>query len=87
MDRSELTQLRILAAKSRLGAVIGTYHAKSGHPGGSLSAADLYTYLYFKEMKVDPAHPDWEDRDRFVLSKGAWTNGTELPEILERWWP
>ena len=70
MDRSELTQLRILAAKSRLGAVIGTYHAKSGHPGGSLSAADLYTYLYFKEMKVDPAHPDWEDRDRFVLSKG-----------------
>ena len=70
MDSSELRQLRILAAKSRLGAILGTYHAKSGHPGGSLSAADIFTYLYFKEMNVDPANPDWADRDRFVLSKG-----------------
>ena len=53
-----------------MGAILGTYHAKSGHPGGSLSAADIFTYLYFKEMHVDPKNPAWEDRDRFVLSKG-----------------
>jgi len=47
-----------------------TYAAKSGHPGGSLSATDVLTYLYFKEMKIDPKNPGWEDRDRFVLSKG-----------------
>lgn len=63
-------QLRVNAAKARLGAIIGTYHAKSGHPGGSLSAADIYTYLYFNEMNVKPDEPDWADRDRFVLSKG-----------------
>ena len=44
--------------------------AKSGHPGGSLSAAEIVTYLYFEEMKIDPANPKWEERDRFVLSKG-----------------
>lgn len=44
--------------------------AKSGHPGGSLSAAEILTYLYFEEMKIDPKNPKWEDRDRFVLSKG-----------------
>lgn len=63
-------KLELLAAKARLGAIIGTYHAKSGHPGGSLSAADIYTYLYFNEMNVKPDDPDWADRDRFVLSKG-----------------
>ena len=46
------------------------HSAKSGHPGGSLSSADIFTYLYFEEMNVDPANPKWEDRDRFVLSKG-----------------
>lgn len=70
MDSSEIRQLKILAAKSRMGAILGTYHAKSGHPGGSLSAADIMTYLYFKEMNVKPEQPKWEDRDRFVLSKG-----------------
>ncbi|MGN1129906.1 MAG: transketolase [Ruminococcus sp.] len=70
MNSSEVTQLKILAAKARLGAVIGTFHGKSGHPGGSLSAADIFTYLYFKEMNVDPANPHMADRDRFVLSKG-----------------
>ena len=70
MDSSEIKQLQILAAKSRMGAILGTYHAKSGHPGGSLSAADIFTYLYFKEMNVKPEQPDWEDRDRFILSKG-----------------
>ena len=48
----------------------GTYNAGSGHPGGSLSCADIMTYLYFVELKVDPANPKWEERDRFVLSKG-----------------
>ncbi|MBQ1814828.1 MAG: transketolase [Ruminococcus sp.] len=70
MDSSEIKQLRVLANKARMGAILGTYHAKSGHPGGSLSAADIFTYLYFKEMNVDPQAPQWEDRDRFVLSKG-----------------
>ncbi len=70
MESSEIRQLQILAAKSRMGAILGTYHAKSGHPGGSLSAADIFTYLYFKEMNVDPKNPDWKDRDRFILSKG-----------------
>lgn len=70
MNSAEKLQLQILACKSRLGAILGTFHAKSGHPGGSLSAADIYTYLYFKEMNVDPENPDMADRDRFVLSKG-----------------
>ena len=62
------------AADQRLqgknGAVEGVYCAKSGHPGGSLSAADIFTYLYFKEMHIDPKDPKNPDRDRFVLSKG-----------------
>ena len=70
MQTTEKLQLKALAAKARLGAIIGTFNAKSGHPGGSLSAADIMTYLYFKEMNVDPANPKMDDRDRFVLSKG-----------------
>ncbi len=70
MDSSEIKQLQILAAKSRMGAILGTFHAKSGHPGGSLSAADIFTYLYFREMNVKADEPNWADRDRFVLSKG-----------------
>ena len=70
MNQAEKRELEILACKSRIGAIIGTFNAKSGHPGGSLSAADMFTYLYFKEMRVDPANPAWADRDRFVLSKG-----------------
>jgi transketolase len=54
----------------RKGIVTAVYHAASGHPGGSLSAADIYTYLFFEEMNVDPADPKKADRDRFVLSKG-----------------
>ena len=53
MDSAEKLQFQILACKARMGAIIGTFNAKSGHPGGSLSAADIYTYLYFKEMNVD----------------------------------
>lgn len=70
MNTAEKKNLRIAACKIRMGAVEGVYHAKSGHPGGSLSAADLLAYLYFKELHVDPAHPADENRDRFVLSKG-----------------
>lgn len=54
----------------RKGIVTAVYNAKAGHPGGSLSAADIFTYLYFEEMNIDPKNPDQEDRDRFVLSKG-----------------
>lgn len=70
MNQAEKKNLQILACKARMGAIIGTFNGKSGHPGGSLSAADVFTYLYFKEMNVDPSRPDWADRDRFVLSKG-----------------
>ena len=70
MEFSEKKQLSLLACKVRQHIIEGTFHAKSGHPGGSLSAADVITYLYFREMKVDPKNPQWEDRDRFVLSKG-----------------
>ncbi len=70
MNSTDTNQLKILATKARRGAIVGTFNAKSGHPGGSLSAADIFTYLYFKEMNVDPSNPSWADRDRFVLSKG-----------------
>lgn len=70
MTDSEKKQLAAIACKVRMGILEGTHAAKAGHPGGSLSAADLFTYLYFKELNVDPKRPKWEDRDRFVLSKG-----------------
>lgn len=70
MNESEKKLLRQLACKVRLGIIEGVYNARSGHPGGSLSAADIYTYLYFKEMNIDPQNPRDPDRDRFVLSKG-----------------
>ena len=70
MNACEKKQLQINACKVRMGAVECVYCAKSGHPGGSLSAADIFTYLYFKEMHIDPKDPKNPDRDRFVLSKG-----------------
>ena len=70
MTREEKKQLRLTACKVRQGVIESTYNAKSGHPGGSLSSADVLTYLYFRRMRVDPAYPRWEERDRFVLSKG-----------------
>ena len=63
-------ELQKMANDIRKGVVTAVHSAKSGHPGGSLSAADIFTYLYFEEMNVDPAQPDKADRDRFVLSKG-----------------
>lgn len=65
-----ITELKKMALEVRKGIITGTFHANSGHPGGSLSAADIFTYLYFEEMNIDPADPKKEDRDRFVLSKG-----------------
>lgn len=70
MNSTEKQELQILACKARLYALEGIFNAKSGHPGGSFSAADIYTYLYYKELNVNPADPDMPDRDRFVLSKG-----------------
>ena len=70
MNASEKLSLQKTACKVRMGILESTHAAKCGHPGGSLSAADLFTYLYNKELNVDPANPKWEDRDRFVLSKG-----------------
>lgn len=63
-------ELKLIANNVRKGVIESTNSAKCGHPGGSLSASDLFTYLYFEEMKVNPAKPYWPDRDRFVLSKG-----------------
>ena len=70
MTADEKLVLQKMACKVRMGIIEGTHGAKAGHPGGSLSAADVFTYLYFKEMNIDPQNPKWEDRDRFVLSKG-----------------
>ena len=70
MEQAKKQQLCDVAKKIRRGIIEGTHAAKSGHPGGSLSIADVMAYLYFEEMNIDPATPAWEDRDRFVLSKG-----------------
>ncbi len=70
MTYEENMDLQRKAVKVRMGIIEGTHAAKAGHPGGSLSAADMFTYLYFKELNVDPKDPKNPDRDRFVLSKG-----------------
>ena len=66
----DIKELQKKAVEVRKGVIVGTHAAKSGHPGGSLSAADIFTYLFFEELNIDPANPDKADRDRFVLSKG-----------------
>ncbi len=70
MQPNELATLKHGAAAIRLGVLEGTHAAKSGHPGGSLSIADIMAYLYLKELRIDPKNPKDPDRDRFVLSKG-----------------
>ena len=65
-----ITELKQTAVEVHKGIVTATHAAKSGHPGGSLSATEIFTYLYFEEMNIDPKNPKMEDRDRFVLSKG-----------------
>lgn len=69
-ERMDSKELQRMANKLRLHVVEMTYAANSGHPGGSLSAADIISALYFKVMRHDPKNPNWEDRDRFILSKG-----------------
>ena len=70
MKKRNVEELKTIAKDLRKKVVTMVYEAQSGHPGGSLSAADFVTACYFYEMNVDPKNPKWEDRDRFVLSKG-----------------
>ncbi|MHB1154665.1 MAG: transketolase [Eubacteriales bacterium] len=70
MEHAKIIELKKITANIKLGALEAVYSASSGHPGGSLSIAEILAYLYFVEMKIDPKNPRWDDRDRFVLSKG-----------------
>ena len=70
MEQAKIQELRRIATDIRIGIIEAVYNAGSGHPGGSLSIADVMTYLYFVEMNIDPSNPKKEDRDRFVMSKG-----------------
>ncbi len=87
MTVNEKKQLQITACKVRIGIIESTHGAKAGHPGGSLSAAEVFTYLYFKEMNIDPKNPKWEDRDRFVLSKGHTAPGLYSALALRGFFP
>ena len=87
MTASEKKQLMAMACKVRMGVIEGTHGAKAGHPGGSLSASDLFAYLYFKELNIDPKNPKWEDRDRFVLSKGHTAPGLYAALALRGFFP
>ena len=87
MTANEKKALAVAACKVRIGIIEGTYAAKSGHPGGSLSAAELFTWLYFKELNVDPKQPDKPDRDRFVLSKGHTAPGLYSAMALRGFFP
>ena len=87
MTADERKRLMALACRVRMGVIEGTHAAKAGHPGGSLSAADLFTYLYFKEMNIDPENPQWADRDRFVLSKGHTAPGLYAALALRGFFP
>lgn len=87
MTEAERKELQITACKVRMGVIEGVFNAKSGHPGGSLSAADLFTYLYFKELNVDPKDPRKDDRDRFVLSKGHTAPGLYSALALRGFFP
>ena len=80
-------ELQKMAVEVRKNLLIGLHAAKAGHPGGSLSAADIFTYLYFEEMNVDPKNPQWADRDRFVLSKGHTAPGLYATLALKGYFP
>ena len=84
MDNLELAKM---AGKIRKGIVTAVHSAKAGHPGGSLSAADIFTYLYFEEMNIDPENPDKPERDRFVLSKGHTAPGLYSHPCTQRLFP
>lgn len=87
MTDQELKELQLTAVAVREGILTATHAAKCGHPGGSLSAADMFTYLYFRELNVDPANPRWAERDRFVLSKGHTAPGLYAALALRGFFP
>ncbi len=87
MTPAERKELEILACKVRMGIIQSTNAAACGHPGGSMSAAELFTYLYFRELNIDPKNPKWEDRDRFVLSKGHTAPGLYSALALRGFFP
>lgn len=80
-------ELQKIANEVRKGIIASVHSAKAGHPGGSLSAADIFTYLYFEEMNIDPKNPDDPDRDRFVLSKGHTAPGLYAALALKGYFP
>ena len=83
----EKLELQKMANEVRKGIVTSVHAAKAGHPGGSLSSADIFTYLYFEEMNIDPANPKKADRDRFVLSKGHTAPGLYAALALRGYFP
>lgn len=87
MTNQEKNHLEQVACRVRMGIIEGTCCAKSGHPGGSLSAADVFAYLYEKELRVDPGDPQKPDRDRFVLSKGHCAPGLYAALALRGFFP
>lgn len=87
MTETTKKELMKLACRVRMGVIDAVHSAKSGHPGGSLSAADMFTYLYFKEMNIDPEDPRNPDRDRFVLSKGHTAPGLYSALALRGFFP
>ena len=87
MTFEQKKELMAVACKVRMGIIESTHGAKAGHPGGSLSATEVFTYLYFKEMNIDPKNPKWADRDRFVLSKGHTTPGLYSALALRGYFP
>ena len=87
MTETTKKELMKIACRVRMGVIDAVHSAKSGHPGGSLSAADMFTYLYFKEMNIDPEDPRNPDRDRFVLSKGHTAPGLYSALALRGFFP
>ncbi len=87
MTPAENKDLRLKAVQVREGVLTSTHGAKAGHPGGSLSSAEMFTYLYFKELRIDPKNPKDPDRDRFVLSKGHTTPGLYSALALRGFFP
>ncbi|MBQ7678157.1 MAG: transketolase [Lachnospiraceae bacterium] len=87
MTASEKKDLQLTAVRVREDILTATHGAKSGHPGGSLSAADMFTYLYFREMRIDPKDPKKDDRDRFVLSKGHTAPGLYSALAIRGYFP
>ena len=87
MTANEKKALMVNACKVRIGIIESTHAAKAGHPGGSLSSAELFTYLYFSELNVDPKDPRKRDRDRFVLSKGHCAPGLYAALALRGFFP